>query len=77
MQNPNRPELFIGLVGPIGVDLEYVQSVISKELKHLEYETVPLRITELMRAVETGVVIEQNSTAPNIIPSSNTQTKSA
>lgn len=61
MADANQPELFIGLVGPIGVDLDYVQAVIVKELKHLGYSSVPLRITELMVAIKTGVTIEQNS----------------
>ncbi|WP_283194702.1 anti-phage dCTP deaminase [Rhizobium sp. AN80A] len=56
-----KPELVIGLVGPIGVDLDYVQNVIVRELKHLEYESVPLRITDLMMAIETGLKVD-NST---------------
>lgn len=61
MASSDKPEIFFGLVGPIGVDLETVETTIARELKHLEYESVPIRITELMKAVETGVELKSNS----------------
>lgn len=56
-----QPELVIGLVGPIGVDLDYVQDVIGHELSILGYNSIPLRITQLMKVVETGIDISDRS----------------
>lgn len=50
-----HPELVIGLVGPVGVDLEYVTTVLSDALRQVGYETNNFRITELMSEVETGL----------------------
>jgi deoxycytidylate deaminase len=61
MVHDDKPEIFIGLVGPIGVDLETVEAAIVRELKHLDYESIPIRVTDLMTAVETGVALEWNS----------------
>lgn len=58
-----NPELFIGLVGPIGVDLEAVEAALTRELKHVNYETVPIRITEIMKASPTGVKINTSTYA--------------
>ncbi|POO53162.1 anti-phage dCTP deaminase [Agrobacterium rosae] len=57
----NYPELVIGLVGPIGVDLEQVQNESIEQLKALGYKCVPVRVTELMRSVKTDVDIEDAS----------------
>ncbi len=61
MGDSQKPELFIGLVGPIGVDLDYVQEMLVLELSHLGYSSVPLRITELMKEIKTDISIEDNS----------------
>ncbi|SIQ93363.1 cytidine deaminase [Rhizobium sp. RU33A] len=61
MDDSARPELVIGLVGPIGVDLDYVQEVISQELSKLKYKSVPLRITDLMRSITVGIDIDETS----------------
>ncbi|CAD7033501.1 deoxycytidylate deaminase [Pseudorhizobium halotolerans] len=61
MDDSRKPELVIGLVGPIGVDLDYVQDVIIRELANLQYKSVPLRITELMKAIATGVAVDETS----------------
>jgi len=61
MGQSDKPEIFIGLVGPIGVDLEAVEATIIRELKHLDYESVPIRVTELMKSVETGVGLKWGS----------------
>jgi deoxycytidylate deaminase len=52
------PELIFGLVGPIGVDLEYVTEVLSEALRLVSYETHTFRITELMREVSTGLPLD-------------------
>ncbi|MCV9996747.1 anti-phage dCTP deaminase [Pararhizobium sp. YC-54] len=56
----NFPELVIGLVGPIGVDLETVQKAAMNQLRSLGYTAVPIRITDLMKSVKTDVEIENN-----------------
>jgi hypothetical protein len=53
-----EPELIFGLVGPIGVDLEYVTDVLSEALSSVSYETRVLRVTELMREVNTGLPLD-------------------
>jgi deoxycytidylate deaminase len=45
------PELVIGLVAPIGVDLDIVTKSISRALAELNYRPIDLRITTLMRSV--------------------------
>jgi cytidine deaminase len=52
------PELIFGLVGPIGVDLEYVTEVLSEALHLVGYETHAFRITELMREVSTSLPLD-------------------
>ena len=59
------PELVFGLVGPIGVDLEYVTEVLAEALHFVGYETHAFRITELMREVSTGLPLD----APGYIDS--------
>jgi cytidine deaminase len=52
------PELIFGLVGPIGVDLEYVTDVLGDSLANVGYDAKILRITELMREVDTGLPLD-------------------
>jgi len=52
------PELVFGLVGPIGVDLEYVTEVLSEALRVVNYQTHVFRITDLMKEVNTGLPLE-------------------
>lgn len=47
-----QPEIFIGLVGPIGVDLEPVQEAIMAQLNELKYETEFIKVTDIMRQFE-------------------------
>ena len=51
------PELFIGLVAPIGVDLDIVSAALSSALSELGYHTREFRITRLMREIPTGMTI--------------------
>jgi deoxycytidylate deaminase len=53
------PELIIGLVGPIGVDLDLAASLLTDALRDVGYETSSLRITQLMREVPTGLNIDE------------------
>lgn len=45
------PELFFGLVAPIGVDLDLVTGVLDETLHEMDYETQLFRFTKLMREV--------------------------
>lgn len=51
-QTLTQPEIFIGLVGPIGVDLEPVQESIISQLELLGYKTEFIQVTKLMQVFE-------------------------
>lgn len=50
-----EPELIFGLVGPVGVDLDYVGEVLGQSLKEVGYEARTLRVTKLMQEVPVGL----------------------
>lgn len=52
------PELIIGLVGPIGVDLDLVVNVLCAALDDVRYEAHTFRITELMREVSAALPLD-------------------
>jgi cytidine deaminase len=54
------PELIFGLVGPIGVDLELVTSLLSDALRDVAYNATTMRVTTLMREVPTEVEIREH-----------------
>jgi cytidine deaminase len=47
------PELVFGLVGPLGVDLDLVISVLSKELADVGYNTVLIRLSNFIKSVSS------------------------
>ncbi len=49
-----NPEIVIGLVGPIGVQLEPVQKSIFKELAALNYRHEFIKVTDLMQDWDIG-----------------------
>jgi len=51
------PELVFGLVGPIGVDLDLLTSILSDALKDVGYTSKTVRITKLMREIPTDIEI--------------------
>jgi hypothetical protein len=51
------PELVIGLVGPIGVDLDSVTTLLEDALHGVDYKVDALRVTQLMREIPTDVEI--------------------
>src|SRR4051812_8702016 len=55
------PDLVFGLVGPIGVDLDYIQTAISDALRSFNYDTETLRITEIMRDLNSSVQIDDSN----------------
>jgi cytidine deaminase len=55
MTNPKlifKPELFFGLVGAVGTDLDKVISVLSKALMAADYQAEPIRLSEMLRAID-------------------------
>jgi hypothetical protein len=55
------PELIIGLVAPIGVDLDTVVDTLTELLREMSYRTSLFRVTSLMREVPTGLSISSDS----------------
>jgi cytidine deaminase len=47
----SSPELVFGVVGPLGVDLDLVISVLSKELTDVGYDTVVIRLSNFIKSV--------------------------
>ena len=45
----DRPEIVIGLVGALGTDLEQVSSVITTTLQEMSYQTIPIRLSQLLK----------------------------
>lgn len=54
------PELIIGLVAPIGVDLDLVSSVLDQTIREMGYSVERFRLTTLMREVPTRIAIENS-----------------
>jgi deoxycytidylate deaminase len=54
------PELIFGLVGPIGVDLELVASLLVDSLRDVGYTATALRITKIMREIPTEMEIQES-----------------
>ena len=46
------PELVIGLVGPVGTDLQLVTNVIRSELDKVNYSTETIRISSLLAHID-------------------------
>jgi deoxycytidylate deaminase len=49
------PELFFGLVAPIGVDLDLVTNALDRSLQEMDYKAREFRLTKLMKEVPTGL----------------------
>ena len=60
--NPSQtPELVIGLVAPIGVDLDNVTDILTELLREMDYTTRLFRVTSLMTEIPTKVSLHANS----------------
>lgn len=57
LQPSPAPELFFGLVAPIGVDLDLITEILSQLLTEMRYNACEIRLTKLMRDVPTGMPI--------------------
>jgi cytidine deaminase len=45
-KDPPGPELFIGLVGPVGVNVRTIQSILVNSLKRLSYDCVEVKLSQ-------------------------------
>jgi cytidine deaminase len=59
----DTPELVFGLVGPIGVDLDYIGKTLEDSLKSFEYEVVPVRVSQIMTELKSTETIDSSSVA--------------
>jgi deoxycytidylate deaminase len=57
----STPELVVGLVAPIGVDLETVTNTLTELLTEMEYRASLFRLTSLMTEVPTGLSLSSES----------------
>ncbi len=55
-----RPELFFGVVAPIGVDIDMITDVLITELSRHQYIVYTLRITSLMKIIPSDVKIVED-----------------
>ncbi len=56
-----HPELFFGLVAPVGVDLDMIIEVLRTELILQKYDTSPIHVTEIMRDVPSNIVLNDET----------------
>ena len=54
------PELFFGLVAPIGVDLDLVTNALDRSLQEMDYKAREFRLTELMKEVPTEISLARD-----------------
>lgn len=57
----DNPELVIGLVGPIGVDLDAIVSFLENALKDVAYRSQVIHITKVMRDLLPHMKVEEDS----------------
>ena len=55
LKNIQHPELFCGLVAPIGVDTQKIVHFITNSLDSVGYKATPVKLTQLMKEVATTV----------------------
>lgn len=48
-----HPELVFGIAGPIGIDIDAITQTLTQALRAVDYETVKIRITEVIESVPT------------------------
>jgi hypothetical protein len=53
-----HPELFFGLVAPVGVNLDMIIEVLNTELGLQKYSTSTFHVTEIMKDVPSNIVIK-------------------
>lgn len=58
------PELFVGIVAPIGIDTKQIVGLISSSLRNVGYSSTNIKLTELMKSIPTDVKLVE--TPPEI-----------
>ena len=53
------PELFFGLVAPIGVDTKEFALILAKCLKQVNYSSTVIKVTNLMKSIRTDVELHE------------------
>jgi deoxycytidylate deaminase len=53
-----KPELFVGIAGPIGVDIDAISISLNDALIGVGYRPVPIRLTEEMTLIPTDIPIQ-------------------
>jgi len=54
-----HPELFFGLVAPVGVDLDMIVEVLTTELILQKYNTSTIHVTQIMQDVPSNIVLKE------------------
>jgi hypothetical protein len=55
-----NPELFFGLVAPVGVDLDMISEVLITELNRQNYTSIQIQVTTIMREIKSTVKIQES-----------------
>jgi deoxycytidylate deaminase len=63
-QEYKGPELFFGLVGAVGTDLRYVQTVLVRELQTVQYLPHEIRLSSLLKECEKYSDLEKMDAGP-------------
>jgi cytidine deaminase len=53
-----HPELFFGLVAPVGADLDMIIEVLRTELLLQKYNTSMIHVTEIMQEVPSNIILK-------------------
>src|SRR2546426_1213657 len=69
MSAPDGPELFVGLVGAVGTDLERISKSILSSLRTFEYKPNPIRMSELLHEIDDW------HNVPTVLETLRTETK--
>jgi len=56
-----RPELFFGIVGPVGVDIDMITDVLITELNRQQYYSRVLKVTSLMEVIPSNIVLRDDN----------------
>lgn len=60
LRNIDFPEIFFGLVAPIGVDTKLIVASLKTNLDAVGYDSMHIKVTELMKDIKTGVHLQEH-----------------
>jgi deoxycytidylate deaminase len=60
LSNIQKPEIFFGLVAPIGVNTKEIADKLQNALSKVGYSSTYLKITKLMQSIPTGVELHES-----------------